>query len=268
MIAMFMAQSAYIKRTLDSIPEQSAAPERAAAQERCAGAKPASQLARRALLAAPLLLAGAPPPPAADAASALLLKPDSPRVPFTVAVLAGVARLEIGGLAAGATLPADRLRLLPLLPIAGREIVAIAFGADTEAGTSRDLVALIGWDGERLRILAVETLSWRGPGGAALDTRIAATPDRLHLRLFRTESAARPVQRPYRDVWGDLLAWRDRAPLADALPHRPRPGTWQAAMAAARARMLEWLQTPRTSLTLADLAPTGILEPPAAEEVY
>ncbi len=255
---MFMAQSAYIKRTLDSIAE------------RPAGANPAILWPRRAVLAAPLLAAAAPAPPeptvVAPLAPVFLLKPGSPRVPLTLAVAAGVARLDIGGL--GATLPADRLRLLPPLPIAGREILPVAFGADTEAGTTRDLVAVIGWDDAQLRILAVETLSWRGPGGAALDTRLAATPNRRHLRLFRTESAARPVQRPYRDVWGDLLAWRDRAPLADALPHRPRPGTWQAAMAAVRARMLDWLETPRTGLTLADLAPSGILLPPAAEEVY
>lgn len=163
-------------------------------------------------------------------------------------------------------LPPARARLLPALPIAGREVLRAAFGADGGAQTTaRDLCAVIGWDGLRLRILAVELLDWRG-GGAEISARLLAAVSEQRLILSCVGEAAAPLTQPYRVTWNDILGWQEGAPLRALDPHRPHPGTWQAQMAATRARVVDYLAEPRSALRLAALAPLGLLAPFATNQ--
>ena len=160
------------------------------------------------------------------------LRPDQSQPDLVVAEPsdAGVFRLWISGIGDPIELPAIRARLLPVLPIAGREVLAATFAADIPGGV-QDLVALIGWDGARLRILGIETWSWRRDEGASFTMRVTASPDRQHLLLGCVATMGRPITRPFHLVWTDILAWRDQAPLIDASA-RPAPaGSWQADMA-------------------------------------
>jgi len=214
-------------------------------------------LGRRALLAAPAgLLCGLGP------GDGLRLLPGADRLARveTEAGAGDVFRLWIEGRGDPVEVPALRARRLANLPIAGRELLALAFGADIAGESSQDLVALAGWDGAQVRILALETLAWRRDDGAAFTMRVMATPDRDHLSLNCFASMARPVTRPFHRVWADLLQWRDGAPLADALPRPPLAGSWQEAMGGLRRQVTSFLAEPRAALTPDDVAASGILQ--------
>src|SRR4051812_3165919 len=75
--------------------------------------------------------------------------------------------LRFEGVEGAIMVPSARARIAFALPIAGREVAGVAFGADA-AGTTLDLVALCGWDGACLRLLGLELLSLSGAGGANL----------------------------------------------------------------------------------------------------
>ena len=190
-------------------------------------------LSRRELLWAGVLLAARP-----VAAARLALEPAGD----------DQAALGFDGIEGAITLPSARARIAFALPVAGREVAGVAFGADA-AGTTIDLVALCGWDGACLRLLGLEVLSLTGPGGANLASRFAGVGDRTRLRVDRTAAVPRPGLPLRWESFSDFLAWREQAPLADAPVRPPLPGTRQAVLAAGRARVAMLLREPCQAVT-------------------
>jgi hypothetical protein len=200
------------------------------------------RLPRRALFAAALF--GAPATVAGASGVATL----RPRVASTIG-FAPLPRERVAFRAAGLEpaigLPAPRARVAGLLPIAGRQVAVLAFGADPPGSGARlDLAAIVGWDGAALRVLTLEVLNWRAASGAWLATRFAATGDRMRLALTREAAAPRGALPWQREGWIDMLAWREGAALADAPPRPPAAGTWQARLASMRARVAARLAAP------------------------
>jgi hypothetical protein len=193
-------------------------------------------LSRRALLAAPLLIAAeAPPAPA----PVLLARDD------------GLVALTWAG--RGAVLLPAGAQTLRLMPLPGLSLLALSVPAD--AGLS--LLALCGLGDARPRLLGLEMLRWRGPDGAHLDTRYAEISDHRRIALRREAAAPRDRVRWRRAEWTDYLAWTPPL-LTDAPVRVPPPGTWQAALAALRWRVQDWLATPRDALRPADIAALGL----------
>jgi hypothetical protein len=204
-------------------------------------------LTRRLLLAAPALLV---PRRAAAAmlqpghATGLNLDPAEPdQVAFSADDIIGAVML-----------PQGRARLVALLPIAGRDVAAVAFAADPPGGTL-DLLALIGWDGACLRVLGLEVLNYSGPNGASLSSRFAGVGDRSRISIARTASTPRRGLPKRWENWIDYLAWRDGAPLADAAIRTPLAGTRQADLGAIRAEIITALSPPCQAVTAALLVP-------------
>ncbi|MCW3473995.1 hypothetical protein [Limobrevibacterium gyesilva] len=214
------------------------------------------KLARRLILTAPALLLARP-------AAAARLRPDRPGPVVLLPAESGRMALRCEGIDDAVTVPGARARIAMLLPVAGRDIAGIAFAADGIAGRL-DLMALAGWDGARLRILGMEVLGWAGADGSSLSSRFAGVGDRTRLRVQRVAAMPRPgapkVGAPkVWETWTDLLAWRDRAPLADS-PVRPgAPGSWQARLAAMRARAAALLDPPCLAVTAELQAAFGAL---------
>jgi hypothetical protein len=192
------------------------------------------KLSRRAVLAAPLLIAAESRP----APAPVLLARDDGLVALTWAgrgaVLLPGARM-LGGLALG-------------------EVTLAALAVPADAGLT--LLALCGPGATRPRLLGLEVLRWRGPDGAHLALRYAATGDRRRIALRCEAAAPRDRVRWRREEWTDFLAWTPPL-LADA-PVRAAPaGTWQAALGELRRRVRAWLAVSRDSLTPADIAELG-----------
>ncbi len=168
------------------------------------------------------------------------------------------------------------------LPLAGRQVAV----AGVALASGQVLAVLAGWDGTRLRILAVESWTWQGSGPRRLALRLVAVPDDRRVRLLydatlasqEAGGAGQDVAAPEpggaglgatgrarvvvrREAWTDILAWQD----GDALRSEPlRPvlaGTWQARMAQIRADVAALLATPRGEIGVAELAATGLLDP-------
>jgi hypothetical protein len=193
-------------------------------------------LSRRVLLAAPLLAAAeALPPPA----PVLLPRED------------GLLALTWAG--RGSVLLPGGARALRAMALDGLSLLALAVPAD--AGLS--LLALCGLGDARPRLLGLEVLRWRGPDGAHLDTRYAEISDRRRIALRRAAAAPRDRVRWRRAEWIDYLRWSPPL-LADAPIRLPPPGTWQAALGGLRARVQDWLATPREALLPADIAALGL----------
>jgi hypothetical protein len=189
-------------------------------------------LARRALLTA---FAGLAPTPRSISAR-LLPGVDGviglvPLPPDRVALRADCVAGQIDA-------PAGRARIAAVLPLADRDVAMLGIAADPPSGGQLDLMAIVGWDGSALRLLALEVLSWQAPGGARLATRVAAVGDRSRLRLARDAAAPRNGGSWRHESWIDLLAWHDGGALADAPPRPPLPGTWQAHLAQSRAGVI------------------------------
>jgi len=203
-------------------------------------------LSRRLLLAVPALLLLRP----ATAASlqpgrraGLMLEPADP----------DKAAFSGQGIVGSVTVPQGRARIAFLMPIAGREVAAVAFAAD-QPGCTLDLVALVGWDGACLRILGLEVLNFSSQDGASLSSRFAGVGDRTRLGVARTAAVPRPGLPKRWENWTDLLAWRDFSPFADAPVRTPLPGTRQAALADIRAQVIALLSPPCQAVTPALLA--------------
>jgi hypothetical protein len=196
---------------------------------------------RRALLLTPLLgLAGA----SARADETATLRPGtlSP-IGFTRLPQQRLA-FHADGLDPAITLPRARARRAALLPIAGRQIVVVAFAADPDETARLDVGAFVGWDGARLRVLALEVLRWQIAAGGGFSTRLYASADRTRLILRRDASLPRGPTRWRRESWTDFLVWRDGEALADAPIRVPPLGTWQARLAEVRARVAARLVRP------------------------
>ncbi|HTW27331.1 MAG TPA: hypothetical protein VME92_09405 [Acetobacteraceae bacterium] len=226
---------------------------------------------RRTLLAAPLLLA-APALFAPDTAPraeapllAVKLKPDEDEVAFQFDLRPQETMLGFDGFTEVFRFPGEA-RPLAKLPIAGRQLLSVGFDADALAGVKQRLAALVGWDGRALRVLDIEILSFSAASLTAkrsLIGRIAATADRRFLRVvFDAAELSVPGPRARRESWATLLAWRSDSILLDVSPHRGRPGSWQARMEEARDKVAALLRpSPRTTITLDMLGPTGLLDP-------
>ena len=210
-------------------------------------------LPRRLLLAAAALLALRPAAAATPPGQAarLTLDPDDPeKVSFSGDGVIGTI-----------TLPLARARIAALLPIAGRELAAIAFAAD-RLGSTLDLLALIGWDGAGLRILGLEVLTLSRPDGTSLTSRFTGVGDRSRISIARTAATPR-VGLPKRwESWIDLLAWQNLAPLTNAPVRTALPGTRQAELADIRAVVFSQLSPPCQAITPALLAAFASLCPP------
>ncbi len=198
----------------------------------------------------------------------LRIDPGAAPTAFRAGIEGEHLRLDFAGWPEPIRLPARRARLIVALPLAGREMLLAAFAGepDEAAATARgplDLVAVIGSDGTRLGILGVEMLAWKGHAGAGFDTMLDAPGHGTVLRLARIASPPQASTASRHLIWSDYLAWRQGGPLADAAPRPPRPGTWQAALSAVRARVIARLAPIPTALTLNLLAPTGLLDPAA-----
>lgn len=233
---------------------------------------------RRALLALPFAAGrsaaaiaaslAAPPPLGPSSGDRLRIDPGAPPTPFQASIAGEHLRLDFAGRPTPILLPARRARLIVVLALAGREMLLAAFAGEPDEAASRargplDLVAVIGSDGARLGILGVEMLSWKGSAGAGFDTILDAPGRGTVLRLARVASPPQASTLSRHLTWNDYLAWRQGGPLADAAPRPPRPGTWQAALAAVRAKVAARLSPVPTTLTLNLLAPTGLLDPAA-----
>ena len=224
--------------------------------------------------------------------------------------IAATVRLRPGGVADLVTLRAEGARsrllldgepvLLPgaperiaALPVAGRQAVVAGVGLPS----GQVLAALVGWDGEQLRILAVESWDWHGSGPRRLGLRLVAVPDDRRVRLLYEavlatprgsgpepgaggrgpagagatgvrgmedgsgggSGAARVVVR--REAWTDILAWQEGEALRSE-PLRPvLAGTWQARMAATRAAVAGLLARPCREIGVEALTATGLLDP-------
>ena len=195
-------------------------------------------LSRRTMLAAAAMLAVRP-----AVAARLALEPAG----------GDQAALRFEGVEGAITVPSARARIAFALPIAGRQVAGVAFGADA-AGTTLDLVALCGWDGACLRLLGLEVLSLSGAGGANLASRFAGVGDHTRLRVERTAAVPRPGLPLRWESFTDFLAWREKGPLADAPVHSPLPGTRQAALAAGGGGVAALLGEPRQAVTAAMIA--------------
>jgi hypothetical protein len=203
-------------------------------------------LSRRLLLAAPGLLL-------ARRSSAATLQPG---VASTVSLELGdpdQAVFRAGGIVGAVTLPQARARIAMWLPIAGREIVGIAFAADPPGGML-DLLALVGWDGACLRVLGLEVWNSAGADGGSLASRFAGIGDRTQIRIARTAGIPRPGLPKRWETWLDLLSWQALSPLADAPVRTPLPGTWQAELAGIRAHLTESLSPACQAITPAQLS--------------
>ena len=162
----------------------------------------------------------------------------------------GVMMFRSAGIDDFISVPATQARIAFALPIAGREVAGIAFAA----GSTLELVTLVGWDNARLRILGLEVLNWKIPTGAMLSSRFSSTGDRTRLLIARYAALPRPGLPRHWENWTDLLAWRDGAPLADAPVHHPPAGTMQARLADLRQRSMTLIAPPFQILT------TGMLD--------
>jgi hypothetical protein len=176
------------------------------------------RLSRRATFAAPLLLMRP-----AWAASRLEAGPE------------GFAALTAPGVRNALLLPAAGARLLPAITCGGEAVAVASFALEAGAVRMEWAVLALAQD-DAMALLALEPLSWRGPGGARMATRLAASGDRRQV-IFRRESAVPETPTLWRrEAWTDYLAWRVPAGLADAPVRAPMAGTKQDAVAAWRRR--------------------------------
>jgi hypothetical protein len=231
---------------------------------------------RRALLALPCLAAT----PALAITTHIALRPGAP--PFAVqARIAphGEAREALAISFAGPGAPEGRVllpswygraRVLNALPIASREVLVAAFEGNAGTGVYQELMAVIGCDDAgRLRILAIETLSFRDNQVSTAWRRTSGQWEvgpRRDALILRMRSTARLPTRPpgprpgpeRTERWSTRLAWNADGPLRPAAEAPARPGAVQRRVDAARARILALLDAPVTDATRIDFDATGI----------
>jgi hypothetical protein len=223
-------------------------------------------ISRRALLLA-ALSAPSLSPQARAATTTLALRPGAPRVPIAARTLPG-AHGEAFAIAFG-TQGEVRLptwygdgRVLRALPVAGREVLVAEFQGNRGTGVAQKLAAVIGWDDAAgLRILAIETLSFRDAQTSAASRRMTgaleATPGRDALLLRHETALRRGRGAERREAWTTRLAWFGTGlPAAPATP--PRAGEVRRRVDAARARIQALLAAPVTDATGLDYDEAGI----------
>ncbi|MBP0465552.1 hypothetical protein J5Y09_16625 [Roseomonas sp. PWR1] len=229
----------------------------------------------------PLLLAALAAPflsrQARAATTAIALRPGAPRTRIATRTLRG-ERGEAFAIAFGAQgevrLPTwyGDGRVLRALPLAGREVLLAEFQGNRGTGVAQRLVAAIGWDDAAgLRILGIETLSFRDAQTSAASRRMTGTLEATAARdalLLRHETVLRRGRGPdLRETWTTRLAWSGAGLLAaPATP--PRAGGMQRRVDAARARIHALLAAaPVTDATALDYDEAGLWAVGYAEPV-
>jgi hypothetical protein len=175
-----------------------------------------------------------------------------------LALLPVPARTQAGRPLPPITLPTAQIDLVGRLPLAGRDLLLASFVAD-QAVT---LMVIIGWDGQRPRILDVEPAEVSATEGPQLSLRVNATPDGQVLRLIWQLSAPRGPTLPFHDQWIDMLRFRTQAPLVDVAPRKPMRGGCQERLASIRADVASMLTLHPDSLTEGAIRSSGLLETP------
>jgi hypothetical protein len=155
-------------------------------------------------------------------------------------------------------LPSTNIVLSGRLVVAGRELLLATF----PAGPSLDVLAIIGWDDTRIRLLALEPIAVHAPTGLALSVRVAANAQEFVLRFTSELSAPRGPTLPFHLRWIDWLGFRPHAPLFALATRPPLPGGCQARLADIRARVVALLMGQADRVTWSDLAATELLDVP------
>ncbi|WP_198371360.1 hypothetical protein [Roseomonas rosulenta] len=154
-------------------------------------------------------------------------------------------------------------RILRALPIAGREVLLARFQGNRGTGVAQTLVAVIGCDDAgRLRILGIETLSFRDAQVSTASRRMEGSLDAVQARdalLLRQSTTARIRGRgETREGWTTRLAWNGNGILT-APPTPPRAGEVRRRVDAARGKIAAILSAaPVTDATAIDHDETGL----------
>jgi hypothetical protein len=160
-------------------------------------------------------------------------------------------------------LPCVQVTLSGRLVLARREMLLASFPSEaTPKNAKLGLVAVIGWDGARMRILAIEPETIQTEEGADLSVRLASSADDAILRLTYELSAPRGPTLPFHLQWIDMLGFRPMSPLKDIAARPALAGSCQAALAAIRARLQAMLAAQPHSVSWRDLSDTGLLDFP------
>jgi hypothetical protein len=162
---------------------------------------------------------------------------------------------DLGGVI---TLPSAQIRLAGRLLLAGREVLLATF----PAGSALDVLAVVGWDDARFRLLALEPIAVRAPEGLALSTRLTASLEEPVVRLITELSAPRGPTLPFHLQWIDYLKFRSGAPMSDMPARPPMAGGCQARLAGIRAHVADLLAASPQTVGWDDLAAVGLLEVP------
>lgn len=233
-------------------------------------------VARRLLLAAALL----PAAPARAATTTIRLRPRGPRLTIAARIEAHPTAREALAIAfAGPGAPAERVllpswygraRVLSALPISGREVLVAAFEGNRGTGLYQELLAVIGTDDAgRLRVLAIETLSFRdqqtSAGWRRMSGRLEAEQGHAGLRLSMSSTARLPRTPPgptpgpeRRESWTTRLVWGGDGPLRPAAPTPPRASALRRRVDAARDKVMALLASPVTDATGLDFDEAGL----------
>lgn len=233
-------------------------------------------ISRRLLLGAPLVAAA----PAWGVTSDIRLQPGAPRLGVRARIEPHPTAREALAIAfAGPGAPESRVllpswygraRVLQALPIARREVLLAAFEGNRGTGIFQELLAVIGADdGGRLRVLGIETLSFRdqqsGMGWRRMTGRLEAEPGRDALRLSMSSIARLPRTPPgpqpgpeERENWTTRLIWGGEDPLRPAVPARRSASALRRRVDVARAQVSALLTEPVTDVTTLDLDATGL----------
>jgi hypothetical protein len=146
-------------------------------------------------------------------------------------------------------------RTMAFTPINGADLSAVAV-TDAASNSNTELLLLALHDGNKPRIVALELLQWAGPEGR-LSTRFTADSNFTTLILDRSAAVRRTNTIWRRESWRDFLLW-NKTGFLDQPVRPPMKDSLQFAMQARRAKTLEWLATPRDTLTAEDLAALGL----------
>lgn len=230
-------------------------------------------VARRSVLATALL----PTAPALATTSSIRLRPGGPRLAITARIEAhptarealAIAFTGRGAPEARILLPSwyGRARVLHALPVEDREVLVAAFEGNRGTGIYQELMAVIGADDAgRLRVLAIETLSFRdqqtGAGWRRMSGRFQVERGHAALRLAMQSTARLPqAPEPARDEqegWTTLLLWGGKGPLRPAAPTPAQASTLRRRVDTAREKVLALLAEPVTDVTRLDLEETGL----------
>ena len=169
----------------------------------------------------------------------------------------GVAALTGPGVRRPLLLPARGARLLPDLECGGARLTVAAF-ADVAAGAVLEWAVLAVALDDRVALLALEPLAWRGANGGRMATRLSARGDRQGLLCQRDSAIPAEPTLWKREAWTDHLRWAPPCGLEDAPVRVPLAGTRQQAVALWRRRAAGLVALDPAAITAEGLAGAGL----------